>query len=431
MHINRSTRGVDLKAGNVLWIAGPAKISVVNGLVEVFGAKIKAGESIIVKRYKSIYVKALNDSNLSVSAEAYFKNVESDGIPDDWRKLISNIMCFKGKIMVLGGMDSGKNTLVTFLSNQLFDLGFKVGILDSDIGQNEIGPPTTMALGLVTRPLTSLAHVDLLECVFIGSTSPAYVHKRFFNGLAKLIAISDKLGLDYLLINTTGWISNGGVKFKVEKIKFVKPDFLIGIQRENELEPIFNLIGDEYKIFRIPPSQMVRARNRFERKMIRQMNYFKWFINAANKKVLISDLHSIEPKIFNNSQLNNQTLKRLSEFLGVNVFYSTMIGDKLLIYSYNPVDIDSSINDKIISELGVKGIIIIPFSDLIPLLVAFEDVNGKFAGLGIITNVDLNGGLLQIYTNVDLPWNKLKLILGLIKVNPSDFDEIGFSKIPL
>lgn len=428
---SRINRSVDLKVNSVLWIAGPAKINVISGLIEIFGAKIKAGESVIVKRYKSIYVKALSDSKLNISSEAYVKSVESDGIPDDWRRLSLQILNFKGKIMVLGGIDSGKNTLITFLSNQLFDLGFKIGVLDADVGQNELGPPTTLALGLVNRPLTSLDRLELLNCIFVGSTSPAYVYKRVFNGLNKLIAASSNFNFDYLFINTTGWISNGGVKFKVEKIKLVKPDVIIGIQRENELEPIFNSIGNEYVVFKVPASQMVRARDRSDRKMIRQMNYFKWFTNAMNKRVLISELYGIEPNIFGGYQLDDLKFKRISELLGVDIVSSLIINDKLIVFTNNDIEVNNTIKDKIISEFGVKEVIFLSFFSLIPLLIAFEDINGNFAGLGIITNMDLRNKWMQIYTNVNIPWNKLKLILGLVKVDPLNFDEIGFSNIPI
>lgn len=429
---SKIARSMDLKVNSVLWVAGPAKISVISGLIEIFGAKIKAGESVIVKRYKSIYVKALNDSKLSISSEAYVKNVDSDGIPDDWRKLSLQILNFKGKIMVLGGIDSGKNTLITFLSNQLFDLGFKIGVLDADVGQNELGPPTTLALGLVNRPLTSLDRLELLKCTFVGSTSPAYVYKRLFNGLNKLIAASRNFNFDYLFINTTGWISNGGVKFKIEKIKLVKPDVIIGIQRENELEPIFNFIGDEYVVFRVSASQMVRARDRSDRKMIRQMNYFKWFTNAMNKKVLIDELYGIEPNIFSGYPLDDLKFKRISELLGVNIISSLIANDnKLVAIATNDIEVDSTVKDKIISEFGVKEVILLSFSNLIPLLIAFEDINGDFAGLGIITNMDLKNKWIQVYTNVNIPWNKLKLILGLVKIDPLNFDEIGFSNIPI
>ncbi|MEM2137025.1 MAG: Clp1/GlmU family protein [Candidatus Methanomethylicia archaeon] len=424
-------REFDLKVNDVLWVSGPAKINIVNGLVEVFGAKVKFGESIVVKRYKSIYLKALEDCKVKISYGAHVKIVGYDGIPMDWHRLLSEIIKFKGKIMVLGGVDTGKNTLVTFLSNKLFDLGFSVGILDADVGQNEIGPPATMALGIVRDALSSLDQVELFDCVFIGSTSPSYVSFRVFKGLERLINASNKLKLDYLIINTTGWVSNGGVKFKVEKIGLIKPDIIIGIQREDELEPILNCVDNVYNVFRVSPSQMVRVRDRFDRKMIRQMNYLKWFNNATNNRVPLNIFNSIEPNIFDGSPLDDSKLNSLSKILGVNVAFSIIKDGELIIFPYEDLEMDGELESKIVRNFDVSKSFIIPFSSLVPLLVAFEYFDGGFAGLGIITNIDFKNRYIQIYTNVDILRGDLKLIFGLIRLDPTNFDEIGFSRIPI
>ncbi|MCX8168728.1 MAG: Clp1/GlmU family protein [Candidatus Methanomethylicia archaeon] len=432
MSSNIGFRELDLTNNQVLWISGPARINVVEGLAEVFGAKIKAGGLIIVKRFKSIYVKALGNCKIRISPSAYFKYVESDGIPIEWHNLMSEIINFKGKIMVIGGIDSGKNTLVTFLSNQLLDLGFRVGVLDTDVGQNELGPPTTMTLGLVHNPIVSLDQLKLIDCVFIGSTSPAYACNEILIGLKKLIDSVNKLDLDYLLINTTGWISNGGVKFKIEKINLIKPNIIIGIQRENELEPIFQSISNNFKVYRIPPSQMVRARDRYDRKMIRQMNYSKWFSDATNKKINIHDVTIFEPNIFNGVYVDSENLCYLSKIVNVDLATSIINRDKLLIFPYKDVEIDESLKIKIASEFKVNKCIFIPISNLISLLIGFQDLsNDRFLGLGIITNLNFNDGWLQVYTNANLSTCNLKIIFGSVRLNPLTFDEIGFFKIKI
>src|SRR5918999_822328 len=54
--------------------------------------------------------------------------------------------------MVIGEGDTGKTTLVTALANALVERGFRVAVLDADLGQSEIGPPTTIGLGRWTTP---------------------------------------------------------------------------------------------------------------------------------------------------------------------------------------------------------------------------------------------------------------------------------------
>ena len=63
-------------------------------------------------------------------------------------------------VVVIGESDTGKTTLVTALANAAFARGFGVGIVDADLGQSEIGPPTTIGLGRVRGPLARMGDAE-------------------------------------------------------------------------------------------------------------------------------------------------------------------------------------------------------------------------------------------------------------------------------
>ena len=46
------------------------------------------------------------------------------------------------KIIIIGPSDTGKSTLTLFIANKLISMGFQPLIIDSDIGQGELAPPT-------------------------------------------------------------------------------------------------------------------------------------------------------------------------------------------------------------------------------------------------------------------------------------------------
>ena len=75
--------------------------------------------------------------------------------------------------LVLGANDAGKTTLVTGLASALASRGFVVGVVDADLGQSDVGPPTTVGLGRVRRPIASLQEAEVLGLEFLGMTSPA------------------------------------------------------------------------------------------------------------------------------------------------------------------------------------------------------------------------------------------------------------------
>ena len=74
--------------------------------------------------------------------------------------------------VIVGAGDTGKSTLAAQLASALTARGARVAVVDADVGQSEIGPPTTVGLGAVTGPLTRLRDADLIALEFVGDTSP-------------------------------------------------------------------------------------------------------------------------------------------------------------------------------------------------------------------------------------------------------------------
>src|SRR5215510_11503725 len=90
----------------------------------------------------------------------------------DWRAAL-DALHDAGVILFVGASDAGKTTLVAALASELASRGARVGIVDSDVGQSEIGPPSTVGLGEVAGPLTRPAEARLVALQFVGVSSPA------------------------------------------------------------------------------------------------------------------------------------------------------------------------------------------------------------------------------------------------------------------
>ena len=74
--------------------------------------------------------------------------------------------------MVLGTIDTGKTTVVCYLANYFFNLGKTVAVIDLDMGQQDIGPPSTITVGILEQPILKLSDIPLSRLAFIGKTSP-------------------------------------------------------------------------------------------------------------------------------------------------------------------------------------------------------------------------------------------------------------------
>lgn len=171
--------------------------------------------------------------------------------------------------LVLGAGDTGKTTLVTGLASALAARGHLVGVVDADLGQSDVGPPTTVGLGRVRRPIASLAEADIVALEFLGATSPARCLRETGEATARLVARALAEGCERVLVDTAGLVEGDlGLRLKRIKIDRVRPDLLIALQRAEECEPILRLHEGATAVARLPAavagrrSQAERRRRR-------------------------------------------------------------------------------------------------------------------------------------------------------------------------
>lgn len=172
--------------------------------------------------------------------------------------------------LVLGAGDTGKTTLVTGLASALAARGDVVGVVDADLGQSDVGPPTTVGLGRVRRPLANLAEAEVLGLEFLGMTSPARCMRETGDATARLVARAREEGCTRVLVDTSGLVEGAfGLALKRIKIDRVRPDLLIALQRATECEPILQIYARALSVLRLPAASG-RRRTQADRRRHRQ-----------------------------------------------------------------------------------------------------------------------------------------------------------------
>ena len=68
--------------------------------------------------------------------------------PKEWHALLDVLEKERGIAIILGATDTGKSTLAKFLIFNLCKRGLKVALVDADIGQSFLGPPTTIGFAV-------------------------------------------------------------------------------------------------------------------------------------------------------------------------------------------------------------------------------------------------------------------------------------------
>lgn len=195
--------------------------------------------------------------------------------------------------LVVGGVDTGKTSLVTFLANGLLARGFRIGVVDADLGQSEIGPPTTVGLGRVTRALTRLGDADVAGLSFVGSTSPQGHVRSTVTATQRMAERAFRLGLERVVVDTCGLIEGPlGEILKRQKIERLDPDLVICLERQEECEPILAMCGGKRRpeILRLSVGERARRRSPLERRRYRQAAVDRYFHGATPRHLAVSEL---------------------------------------------------------------------------------------------------------------------------------------------
>ncbi|MFQ5796457.1 MAG: Clp1/GlmU family protein [Candidatus Bipolaricaulia bacterium] len=124
------------------------------------------------------------------------------------------------KVLVLGGVDVGKTTLIRELETRVDG-----EVIDADVGQSTIGPPTLISRG-------SYATGQMEDGYFVGDVSPRGNFLQVLTGIERMVSAARRP----CLIDSDGYIDGDAARaYKSEMINLIEPDKLILLQRADEL----------------------------------------------------------------------------------------------------------------------------------------------------------------------------------------------------
>lgn len=261
--------------------------------------------------------------------------------------------------LVVGGVDTGKTSLVTFLANGLLARGFRIGVVDADLGQSEIGPPTTVGLGRVTRALTRLGDADVAGLSFVGSTSPQGHVRSTVTATQRMTARAFRLGLERVVVDTCGLIEGPlGEVLKRQKIERLHPDLVICLEHQEECEPILAMCGGTRPpaILRLSVGGRARRRSALERRRYRQAAVDQYFHGATPRHFAVSQLafrlvsDRADPASFDDPDRLDRALVGLDDAggdtLGLGAFRAVNVLDRTLL-------VDTPVRDGHVAGLRV------------------------------------------------------------------------------
>lgn len=197
-----------------------------------------------------------------------------------WNPIYKRIMQQNGKIiLVLGPSDSGKSAFSLFLINKFTKLGLHTLLIDGDIGQGDLAPPSCIGSSLINRQTIDFSLVESERICFVGDIQPSKYFTRIIISINKLLEKSKHF--DKCIINTDGFITGKGLYYKFKLAQTLHPDLIVYLGNDmiyKNLKVMINAKGKYSPAWLIckAPSALIK-RSKYERYLKRVDTYLRFF----------------------------------------------------------------------------------------------------------------------------------------------------------
>jgi polynucleotide 5'-hydroxyl-kinase GRC3/NOL9 len=198
-----------------------------------------------------------------------------------WQEIVNKILIEKFRtILLIGDTDTGKSSLATFIVNLALKKNLKPAVIDADMGQGDLAPPTAIGGTIIENPITDLRSLDAQFYEFIGNTSPVGFEDVTINAIKQIVK-KITTDSDICIINTDGYIHNNGIDYKVKMAKKLRSDLVVCLGEKC----IFESFRSKYSSLVLHskgPTKIVKSR--IERNQ-RRLNQFLRYIDSNNKYI--------------------------------------------------------------------------------------------------------------------------------------------------
>ena len=412
-----------------LIISGPASATMVEGKATVLGMELTIGQKMVVRQGKSLPFEAEGNTSLDIvlGAEAHFNVVEGSTIPDSWRRAVAEVLSHRKPctVMVLGDVDAGKTSFSTFLINKSLQCKVLPSIIDVDLGQSDIGPPTAIGFSFISKPSIDLFSEKPAVIFFTGQTSAKGITQRVGSGLEAILSQVPEGKGDLTVINTDGWISgNGAHSYKKGLIRKARSEVIIGIQRSDELEPILSPMEKEgFKALRLSASPAVKKRGREERQAMREQSYKKYLGEPTVRSLQMNWVELEYTPLGQGNRVDVTRVVTLEKALRTKIVYCEERGQEIFIV----IDKTGIVDEEDVSAaetLYQKDVYVVKEGDENGLLVSLLNNNRDFLGLGILSKLDYKNRVLKICTSCK---DKISIVqFGQVKISKAG-NELGIT----
>ncbi|HUW19117.1 MAG TPA: Clp1/GlmU family protein [Sedimentisphaerales bacterium] len=203
-------------------------------------------------------------------------------------KLSSRGIMHQGICLVLGGADTGKTTLVEAMAKHAA-ASRPVAIVDADIGQSHIGPPTTVGWAVIDSPEADFSALPVKGISFVGDVTPVGHLLQLSAAIVQCVQQASK-AVELIIIDTPGLVlgpAAAALWWTVQRI--LQPELILAVQRDGELTAIIaglRLLAHRLELIKSPPQIALKSPER--RRNYRQDRFRKYFQDSCLYNISLS-----------------------------------------------------------------------------------------------------------------------------------------------
>lgn len=339
---------------------------------------------------------------------------------EGWETAASRIASDKGVAILLGAPDSGKTTFARFLVDWLTKKQLSVAMIDADMGQSTLGPPTTIGMNIFNSAPHWLEDIPCKALHFVGSTSP---DKHFIStivGVKKMTESALGCGADITLVDTSGLVyGNAGRLLKSQKIDIINPAHIIAIQESDEIEHLLLPYTKQsaIKIHRLMTSADTKTKSKEHRRSYREIKFQGYFRKSMRHRFALGSVGILGSFLGSGRKLGANDLIFLSKTLDADVLHAEIGIEEVLVIVKGSYSKDGLL--KVKRHFLEREIIINEIDEFKYLIAGLNDEKNNTLGIGIIEEIELPTGIITVITPVfDIESVKI-LHFGSIKLDLS------------
>ena len=337
-------------------------------------------------------------------------------IPPSWQPALEAVRA-PGVVMVLGASDAGKSTLAAVLANAAVEAGRDVAIVDSDVGQSSIGPPTCVSMARVSRPVTALSDLHAEGLDFVGTPSPVGHLLGFVASAAAMVQAARATGAETVLVDTTGLVE-GPIAWalKGNKLRLIDADVVVALQHADEVEHLLAPYRRRARprVLRLTASRQVRPRSREQRTANRQRAFASYF--AGGRAVALDWKRlAMENTAWTTGEVLPGHLQAHAEtVLGCEVLHAERGSEGLFLITSGPPE-RAGLQE--LQDSYGRATRTVEVALLQHLLVGLLGESGETLSLGILEHVDFRAQRLEVFTPLGETPRVCALRLGSIQID--------------